>query len=120
MKMKNLTVVAVEVGKEPEIKTVEHTLEEMHKLVEGYIETVRVAEDILLIVNEEGMITDLPVNFHTLVIDRGVVKPVHQIHGNVFFVSVSGEDFASLDKEQIQKVLKMFKHKREFCVVAQR
>lgn len=115
--MRNITVLKVEVGSEPEVVTVEHSLESFHKLVGGFIEQVRLSEDIYLIVNEEGMIHDLPVNFQTVVVRQGMVVPVHLIYGNVFFVSDAGDEFASLDKLQIQTIKDMFKYKREICVV---
>jgi Domain of unknown function (DUF3846) len=118
--MKKLTVVHAKVGEEVEIKTIEHTIEEMHKLVGGWIEVVNLQNGILMVVNEEGAITDLPLNFVTVVIDRGVVKPVHEIFGDVFFVSQVGEDFVSLDKEQIQQVKQMFAHNRKYCIVNSR
>jgi Domain of unknown function (DUF3846) len=117
--MEKLTVVHVEVGKEPVVKTIDHTLEEMHKLVGGYIETVRIAEDILLIVNETGMIDELPVNFVTLVSRNGELVPVHVIHGNVFFVTWDGEEFVSLNEEQVHRVKNMFKLDRKVCYVKQ-
>lgn len=111
--MKKITVVSVKVGEKPNVVTVDADLESYHKLVGGWIETVRVAEDILMIVNEEGMITDLPINFVTF----AGLEPVHQIHGNVFFVGVAGSDFVSLDKEQINRVREMFRFDRNACVV---
>lgn len=120
--MEKLTVVYVEVGKEPIVKTIKHTLEEMQKLVGGYIETVRIAEDILLIVNESGMIDELPVNFVTYVSRNGAIVPVHAIHGNVLFTAFTtwdGAEFVSLNEEQIQRVKNMFKLDRKICHVKQ-
>lgn len=115
--MKKLTVVAVEVGAEPEVKVIEHTLEDMHKLVGGWIEVVRLHNGLVLVINEEGMIHNLPLNFITMVKEGAVLRPVHEILGNVFFVSEAGEEFASLDKLQVQLVKDMFKHTRKACIV---
>lgn len=116
--MKKLTVLKVNVNEEPEVVTIENTNEAMNEIVGGWLQTVMVAEDILLVVNEEGLLHDLPVNFQTIVVENNNVRPVHTIHGNVFFVSMLGEDFHSLDKLQIQRVKKMFVVARELCVVA--
>lgn len=56
----------------------------------GYIETVQIAGDCVLIVNEEGKLQGLPANFPFFgdVIVRTAV-----------FVGIDGEDFCSLSPE---------------------
>lgn len=116
--MKDLTVLHVKVGQEPEVKTVKNTVDDLRALVGGSIEVVAVAPDILLVVNEEGYIEDLPINFVTAEINEYLeLSLIQEINGNVFFVSVLGDDFYSLDKIQVAKVKNMFKHNRDFLVI---
>jgi hypothetical protein len=115
--MKKLTVLHARVGEEPAVVTIDNDLESLKSLVGGWIETVRLPDDILMVVNEEGMLHDLPLNFITFVRDFGTLKPVHEIAGDVFFVSTLGENFISLDKEQIQKVKGMFSNNRNALIV---
>lgn len=118
--VKQLNVVRAKVGQDIEVTKIPHTLESIQEQIGGWMETVRIADDLLLVINEEGLLMDLPVNFVTCVIDRGTVQVVHEIHGDVFFVGVLGEDFHSLDKEQVQRVKKMFRQDRSICIAAVR
>lgn len=115
--MKKLTVLHVKVGQEPVVKTVDNTIEALQGLVEGYIETVRIADDLLLVVNEEGLLQHKPMNFMTFALRAEGLVPVHEIVGDVFFVSWLGEDFTSLDKLQIQRIKDMFKADGKALVV---
>ena len=95
---KYITGLFVPVGGKPELKEIENNLEHLQALVGGYIETDRVLPGIVAIVNEEGVINDLPRN-------RGIRGRMY--FGNVFFVRAAGEDFASLmvsDVDEIQKL----------------
>lgn len=56
MNTKKITVVRKEPGKMPEIAEIENTLEAMQREVGGYIETVTIADDGVIICNEEGVI----------------------------------------------------------------
>ncbi len=53
-----------------------NTLEALQDQVGGYIETVRLATDILAIVNEEGRLIGLPKNRHL----TGIVEPMVLVH----------------------------------------
>ncbi|MDF2010223.1 DUF3846 domain-containing protein [Priestia megaterium] len=106
--MKKITVVSVKVGEQPDVLSIEADNEKYRELVGGWIEPVRIAEDIFMIVNEEGMIQNLPVNFAIATGNEQVLE----IHGNVFFIGIAGEDFVSLTKEQIIKVRQMFQFNR--------
>lgn len=115
--MNYLTILRVRVGKEPDVVTIENIGEKIREIIGGWMETVRIADDILLIVDEEGLLKRSPFNFNTIVVDNGVVIPKNAIHGNAFFCSILGENFHSLDKLQIQRVKKMFEVRRDLCVV---
>lgn len=61
------------------------SLENLQKIVGGYIETVPVGEKHVLIVNEEGKLQGLPVNFHMGLCDT--------IVGTSILLGVKGEEF---------------------------
>lgn len=66
-----------------EVREIPNTLEACQELVGGYIEVVHIAENVICIVNEEGLILDLPENplgFHHLV-------------GDWFICGEDGEEF---------------------------
>jgi hypothetical protein len=117
--MKKLKIVKVNVGEMPEVCEIKHSIEEMHKIVGGYLEAVRISDDIFMWVNESGVIDGLPLNFITFV-HKGYLHPVHDIHGNAFFTGMDefGET-QSLTDRQVKRILDMFKHNRNACIVRQ-
>lgn len=91
-----------EVGNAPKVIDIENTLEALQKTVGGYIETLNVGGDIVMICDEEGKLKGYPFNFSF----GGKLSDV--IVGNVLFVQVSGEDFTDLNSENIEAVMKFF------------
>lgn len=76
---------------EAEITEIENSLPVLQALVGGYIETVTF-DDCTIIVNEEGIWENLPIN----VMFRG-----HFLRGTVIILSADGDgDFVSLDKRE--------------------
>ena len=49
-------------GAQPEIIEVDNTLKALQAEVDGYIETVTIASDVVVICNEEGVLRGLPYN----------------------------------------------------------
>lgn len=89
-----------EVGKAPVVKDIENTLDALKSLVGGYIEVVRLEDNILLICNEEGKIQGLSPNFS---------MGYDTIVGTAVFVSFDGkEDFTDLDDWQIEYLMGKF------------
>lgn len=89
-----------EVGKAPEIKNIENTLDALKSLVGGYIEVVGLDDNVLLICNEEGKMKGLPPNFST---------GYDVIVGTAVFVSFDGkEDFTDLNDWQIEYIMSKF------------
>lgn len=89
-----------EVGKQPQIKDVENTLDALKSLVGGYIEVVRLDNGVLLICNEDGKMQGLPPNFK-LGYDTVV--------GTAVFVSFDGkEDFTDLNDMQVEYLMSKF------------
>lgn len=71
-------------GEPWEFAEIENTLEALQAEVGGYIETLTVASDACLVLNEEGLINALPFNFRW---ER------HQFFGTVLVCGVDGEEF---------------------------
>lgn len=71
----------------PEIKIIPNTLEQFRNLIDGYLEIAKTIGDIHFVVNEEGLIKQLPIN-------RGLYA------GNIVVVKSYGEDFVSLSDDE--------------------
>lgn len=68
-----------------EPREVENTLEVFQQLVGGWIETITVCRGLVLIVNEEGVLKNLPENIYAC---------GHWLRGTVVAVGVKGDAFA--------------------------
>ena len=82
-------------------REIDNTLEALQELVGGYIETVNLPGGIVMIVNEEGKILRLPINFHL---------NCDLICGTAVSVSVNGEEFCSLNQAQENAVWREMSH----------
>lgn len=82
-----IKVIIKEPGKAPEIKTITNDLGALQSIVGGYIETVTLASDLVIICNEDGKLWNLPYNF-----DSGGQSFV----GTVVFAGVDGDEFADV------------------------
>lgn len=80
-----ITVMIKEPGENWERREIDNNLKTLQGLVGGHIETVHVREDLLLIVNEEGVLQDLEPNLYI----KG-----YWLRGTVVDVGLDGEDFA--------------------------
>lgn len=79
-----MTIIIKEPGKNPEYVKAQNKLKPLQKLVGGYIEPVRLRDDLILICNEEGRLRGLPwccTVFKT------------NFYGTVLFAGVDGEEF---------------------------
>lgn len=74
-------------GEGPKIVDVENTLEALQRHVEGYIETVTIAQDAVIIVNDEGRINGMPFNFWFCGMD---------LYGPALIVGRDGDEFTDL------------------------
>ena len=90
-----MRIYKVEPNKRGYEKEIENTLEDIQKEVGGYIQICYLDNDLLAVVDEEGLLKDLPDN---LWLPRyGAIK------GNVIFVKDDNKgDFESLTDEQIE------------------
>ena len=82
-----MKVLRKKVGSDWELVEIENTLEVLQREVEGYIETVSISGNACIIVNEEGMINDLPFNVRLFGL---------QLFGTVLIVGVDGDEFCDL------------------------
>ena len=97
--IKKLKIVFKEVGKDPVVMEIDDTLEAKQKLVGGLIEVVPYKDDLLLICNEEGKITNLKPNLQF---------DYDYIAGNCFIVGDDFENsgFKSVEENQIEGIKK--------------
>lgn len=81
---------------------VSDSLENLQKTVGGYIETVTLDNGVVLIVNEEGRLRNMPYNFTLRFLhyfnptDAVEVRPHQMIFGTVIACGVEGDEFADI------------------------
>lgn len=80
-----MIVLKKEPGKDPMLTDIDNTLESFQKNVGGYIETVTLTEELVIVCNEEGRIQSLPYNC-TLI-------RVVDFYGTILVVGMQGEDY---------------------------
>lgn len=98
MREKEIKVVIKRVGESPVISTIRNELSAFQEVVNGYIETFLLTEDILLVLNEEGKLQNLGLNFEIPLIN-GYKE---QIVGNTIITSYKDDEFTSLNDTQIE------------------
>lgn len=77
------------------INNIENTLEALQHEVGGYIETITLAADCCMIVDEEGRLKDKPLNEQASRLGWLIV-------GDALFVGVAGEEFADVPEAMIE------------------
>lgn len=90
--MANISIVVKRVGEKAKQVKILNDLRIIQNIVDGFIETVYLGNGIYLVCNEEGKLEELEPNF---ALGDDVIV------GNVVFVGSDGEDFASLNENQI-------------------
>lgn len=85
-----ISVIVKEPGKDPERKVIKNTIETMQGIVEGDLEIVPLASEVLIVCNEESLIHHLPYN---CTLDH------HSIYGTFFLCGFEGENLCSLPEE---------------------
>ena len=71
-----MRIIYKEPGKEPRTMIVPNTLKMLQDLVGGYIETLKIADNVVMIFNEEGKLLDLAPNFFFGAIGDVILGPV--------------------------------------------
>ena len=103
---KMITVVLAEPGKKAKVTDIENTLENLQKIVGGYIECIYPFEDnVGLICNEEGKLIGLEPN-RVMRDDDG--NAVDIIFGTFIITGLTDDDFGSLTDEQAEYYLDLF------------
>lgn len=108
-----MTVLLVEPNKYPEIKEIGTSLEDLQQAVGGNIEVMypTVAQDICLIVNEEGKLNGLPLNRE---IKDDYDETMDIVAGSFLVTGVTEDSFCSLTNEQIDICEKAFHQPEAF------
>ena len=105
MKEKQILVVIKEPGKAPVVDPLfDNELKAFWKAVGGYIETVTIASDLVIICNEEGRLHKLPHNCEVLGID---------FVGTILAVGQKGDEFASIKAQHVPTVLRLLEGRKK-------
>ena len=80
-----ISVIIKQPGRVPYKTAISPTLKNLQQTVGGYIEAVTVAEDAVIICNEEGRLLGMPHNCNVMGVD---------FVGPIVFAGVAGEDFS--------------------------
>lgn len=80
---KTIWAVICDPGKPPRLESIQNDLPTLQALVGGYIETVTLADDLIAIVDEEGML-------------KGKPQSIYGLRGTVVFVSARDDCFVDL------------------------
>ena len=89
-----MRIIYKEPGKEPRTMIIPNTLKMLQDLVGGCIETLKIADNVVMIFNEEGKLLDLAPNFFV-----GAIADV--ILGPVIIAGEDGDEFTSLSEDNI-------------------
>ena len=85
--MSIISVLTKRPGEIPRHVNISNTLENLQRYVGGYIETVTIASDLVIICNEEGLLHGLPYN---------CTIAGCQFVGEIIICGVKGDEFADL------------------------
>ena len=95
-----IRVVTKQPGASPRTMLISNRLESLQNRVGGYIETVSVFRDVVMICNEEGKLKRMVPNF---------LYGFDMIVGPVVFAGTQRDKLVSLTPEQIEKVRELIK-----------
>lgn len=95
-----MKVLIVEPEKHPRKADIEHTLESLQAIVDGYIEITYPWKDAVgLVCNDEGLIRQLPFN--------RLVAPGSRIFGTFFLCGLGEEELTDLPDDMADKYMKL-------------
>lgn len=89
-------------GREPQRVEIGNELNVLQQIVGGYIETVRISDGAILIVNEEGKLKGLEPNFFFGAIGDVIVGPV-------LIVGENGDEFADLPEDEAEEISRILR-----------
>lgn len=103
---KTISVLLVEPMKKPRVITIPHTLEEMQKLVDGYIQAVYPWDDsVALVCDEEALYKGKDLN-RALIDEKGI--PYDIVKGAFFICGLGEDDFCSISDILAEKYKELF------------
>lgn len=88
----------------PKVVEIDGSLESMQKIVNGHIEVFPLDGDIVIVLNEEGKLKNLPVNFMV----KCSPSYTEIIVGDVFICKANGEDLIGLNDDEIKYFMRVF------------
>ena len=89
-------------GKDPQRVDIGNDLKVMQQLVGGYIETLRISDNGILVMNEEGKLLGLEPNFYLGAIGDTIVGPV-------LVVGKNGDEFADLPEDEAAEISRIMR-----------
>ena len=111
-----MKILVVEPGKAPYVREIAHGLKAMQQVVGGPIQAVYPFQDsAALVCHEEGKLLKLPLN-RALRTEDGTVYDI--ISGPFFVCGLSGDSFASLTEEQVQRYMSLFRRPEQFLNIS--
>lgn len=110
----SIEVLIVEPEKRPYMKTIGDDLSSLQQEVGGYIEQFPLSDECMIICNEEGKISGLPLN--RAVYDNDTKEMIDIIAGKFFvcYAPYESENYLSLPKELQEKFTKRFWNPERF------
>lgn len=98
-----IKVIVKDPGKPARVVWISNTLENLQRTVGGYIETVTISTDVVIICNEEGKLLGLPHNCRLCGCD---------FVGTLIIVGIDKDEFCSLSDEIIRLLKPVIKEKK--------
>lgn len=108
---RSIRVVVIEPEKPARITEIGQGLESMQAVVGGYIQVIpayaipggkKLSRELILVMNEEGKLDDLPYNFE-------IWDGADYIVGTCFICKEKGDEMVGLSEEETQSVIELFK-----------
>ena len=100
-KESRIKIIIVEPGRQPKAVEVDNQLYVFQKIVGGYIETLSLAPNNIIVCDEEGKLKGYPTN-------RYVGKYRDVICGTFFVTKSEDSEFVSFTQEEIDELLKLY------------
>lgn len=109
-----MKVIMVNPNERAYVTDITHTLDEMQRVVGGYIEAIYPFDDpVAIICNEEGKINSLPYN-------RALRTPMGDMYdvicGPFFICGLTEDDFTDIPDDLIEKYMEMFEVPDKFLI----
>lgn len=94
-----INIIVLEPGKNPRYETIENTLREFQRIVDGYIEVTRLSSNRVIVSNEEGMMLCLRPN--RTVDDLRTMRIPINFCGTIVMARTNGDRFVSVNVSDV-------------------